>query len=62
MNEMATITDRLTAWATAARDEVDEAWNALYDTLHPRPQVVDCAHLHSAFGPGCPHCTPRRNR
>jgi hypothetical protein len=20
------------------------------------PQLVDCAHLHSAFGPGCPYC------
>jgi hypothetical protein len=19
-------------------------------------QSTDCAHLHSAFGPGCPHC------
>ena len=20
------------------------------------PQSTDCAHLHSAFGPGCPYC------
>jgi hypothetical protein len=20
------------------------------------PEVVDCTHLHSVFGPGCPYC------
>lgn len=20
------------------------------------PELVDCTHLHSAFGPGCPYC------
>jgi hypothetical protein len=20
------------------------------------PELVDCAHLHSVFGPGCPYC------
>lgn len=23
-----------------------------------RTQPVDCAHLHNAFGPGCPYCRP----
>ncbi len=23
-----------------------------------RAQSADCAHLHSAFGPGCPYCRP----
>lgn len=29
-------------------------------TLTPssRAQSADCAHLHSAFGPGCPYCRP----
>jgi hypothetical protein len=22
----------------------------------PRARSADCAHLHSAFGPGCPYC------
>ncbi|HEY1343942.1 MAG TPA: hypothetical protein VGF54_03000 [Streptosporangiaceae bacterium] len=25
-------------------------------TNSPRPRSTDCAHLHSAFGPGCPYC------
>jgi hypothetical protein len=25
-------------------------------TNSPRPRSTNCAHLHSAFGPGCPYC------
>jgi len=25
-------------------------------TNPPRARSADCAHLHSAFGPGCPYC------
>lgn len=34
-----TTTDPVTAWALASRDEVDEAWNAMYDALHPAPRA-----------------------
>ena len=56
----ATITDPVTAWALASRDEVDEAWNAMYDAKVPRPRPADCSAFHNAFGPGCPYCTDRR--
>jgi hypothetical protein len=56
-----TADDYRTAWALASRDEADGAWRALYDALHPAPAKPDCSHLHGAFGPGCPYCTPRRS-
>ena len=53
-------TDPLVAWATAARDEELRRYREWYEARYPRPQVTDCEYLHSAFGPGCPHCMPRR--
>lgn len=36
-----TADDYRTALATASRDEVDAAWNALYDALIPAPAPAD---------------------
>lgn len=29
---------------------------------HAATQGTACDHLHNAFGPGCPYCTPRRSQ
>ena len=47
-------------WCTGCRRDVHGSTiNREFGTV---PQVTDCTYLHGAFGPGCPHCTPRRNR
>lgn len=56
---MSTTTDPRVAWALAVRAEELDRWNELYDQVVPRPPA-DCAHLHGAFGPGCPYCPPKR--
>ena len=37
----ATMTDPLTAWALASRDEELDRWRAMYDALHPAPPAED---------------------
>ena len=32
-----TLTDPVTAWVTAPRNEELDAWRAMYDALHPAP-------------------------
>lgn len=61
-----TADDYRAAWALASRDDERERWRAMYDALIPVPaatgqQETSCSHLHGAFGPGCPWCTPRRS-
>lgn len=55
----ATIDDPQLAWVTASPAEELARWRAMYDALHPAPAKPDCSHLHSAFGPGCPYCSPQ---
>ena len=42
-------------WCAPCRISVPAA-----DIPAERALIIDCAHLHSAFGAGCPHCTPRK--
>ncbi len=51
-------TDPLVAWVTATPHDELERFRDWYATRYP-PPPADCSAQHSAFGPGCPWCSPR---
>ena len=43
-------------WCTGCRKDVHGS------TIDREFKVVDCTHLHNAFGAGCPWCAPVRRK
>jgi hypothetical protein len=63
----------MTTAIPARRHDTPRSWPDASDAGTPEPGpghdpgsgpagrlIISCAHLHSAHGPGCPHCPPRR--